>query len=145
MKPEDRIPAIETFFSANGQKLINPDTQQPTWVYCQRELDDCLDWHKKENMFTCREFKETGYLSVNMQGRCGWKLLPIACGLEDYPLIDYLLDQGASRESGCDYNDLRGALRIHKVDEDRIERTLKYIESKAPIPDMYWLSRVLVI
>jgi hypothetical protein len=137
----ERIDAVKSYFSENGQKVVNPDTKQEMWIYKQSELESCRTWYR-EKMFDNREFKVSGYMAVNGDGRCGWKLLPMACHLEDYSLIDYLLEQGANRTVGCDGCDIMEAAEVMKWDKEAMARALKYVASKPELPDFYWVSRL---
>ncbi len=136
-----RIAAINAYLKERGQKVINPETNKEMWIWTKSRLDGCRNAFK-ERMFNNREFAATGYMAVNDPGRAGWKLLPVACHLEDYPLIDFLLDQGANRTLGCDDCDIRQAADEMGWDKDVIERALQYIAQKPALPSFDWVSRL---
>ncbi len=139
---EERIAAVTEFLEETGQKMTNPDTNHKMFVLTKAALNTCRASYK-ENMFDNEDFHDTGYMIVNEPGRRGWRLLTVACEIEDYPLIEFLLDQGANRTAGYSDGDIPSALSIKKSDKGVIDRTMQYISQKPPLPDFYWAARVI--
>lgn len=146
--PAERMTAVLEYLKENHQQVFNPEVGRNIWTYSARELESCKRQHK-EKMYNNPEFLQTGYLAVNVSGRCGWKLLPIVCYLEDHALITFLLEQGAHPKLGHESANFRQALEAlfeedqKPVDEAFITRMIEFVAQQPQLPNLYWLPTVL--
>jgi hypothetical protein len=147
LAPMNRVAMVKQFFADNKcQFKVNPDTGNEIAIYPARDMQHIRSFWKQK-MFNNPEFDKTGYMAVNASGRCGWKLLPMACFLEDENLIKYLLDQGANGDIGNERFDLEQAIRFLQkdrdaVDDTKVQRTLQVVRDYPKLPNFKWLAEM---
>lgn len=150
-KPEDRMTSLLDYLNKPGvaEQRFNPDVGRAIWTWPSRKINAYCKWNGRDHpkgMVECRDFQTSGYLAVNEPGRGGWTLLSIACYLEDYVLIEFLLSQGANPAMGNDEDDLRASIvslfkqKKKPLDECLINRVLAFVAACPKLPNMLWLA-----